>query len=283
MMTMPNSRGSCRSSRNSLRTRCRTRLIGPSPHSRLRRSDASDRTIAANTTSAASSCQNTVDADALQHDPAKRDQEVARRHHVGDGLQHRRHAGDREDEPREHQRRQIRGQQRELKRHLLRLGERRDQHAERQRADEEERDREEQHHPRSAHRQIEEQHRERRRCPSPTRARRTKYGTVLPTTYANGPTGDIRTCSIVPTSFSRTIESAVETTAVSIAMYAISPGTRNSVLRSSGLYQTRVSAVRSGAAARDRRAPAPRSARTARPRARRRSPSRSSPCSRCRR
>jgi len=46
----------------------------------------------------------------------------------------------------------------------------------------------------------------------------TKYGAVLPSTYGTGPIGDIRTCSIVPASFSRTIDSAVETTAVSIAM-----------------------------------------------------------------
>ena len=46
----------------------------------------------------------------------------------------------------------------------------------------------------------------------------TKYGSVLPSTYGTGPSGAIRTCSIVPTSFSRTTDSDVETTAVSIAM-----------------------------------------------------------------
>ena len=46
----------------------------------------------------------------------------------------------------------------------------------------------------------------------------TKYGAVFPRTYGTGPIGDIRTCSIVPASFSRTIDSAVETTAVSMAM-----------------------------------------------------------------
>src|SRR5688572_31002701 len=51
--------------------------------------------------------------------------------------------------------------------------------------------------------------------------------------------GAIRICSIVPFSFSRTMESAVETTAVIIEMYAMRPGTRKSVLRSSGLYQMR--------------------------------------------
>ena len=46
----------------------------------------------------------------------------------------------------------------------------------------------------------------------------TKYGTVLPTTKEAASSGAIRTCSIVPRSFSRTIDSAVETTAVIIAM-----------------------------------------------------------------
>ena len=45
-----------------------------------------------------------------------------------------------------------------------------------------------------------------------------KYGIVLPTTNENVSIGAIRTCSIVPISFSRTIESAVEATAVIIAM-----------------------------------------------------------------
>ena len=45
-----------------------------------------------------------------------------------------------------------------------------------------------------------------------------KYGMVLPTTNENVPIGAIRTCSIVPISFSRTIDSAVEATAVIIAM-----------------------------------------------------------------
>src|SRR5437870_199321 len=38
-----------------------------------------------------------------------------------------------------------------------------------------------------------------------------KYGTVLPTTNENASSGAIRTCSIVPRSFSRTIERAVDT------------------------------------------------------------------------
>ena len=53
---------------------------------------------------------------------------------------------------------------------------------------------------------------------------------------------------MVPRSFSRTTDSAVETTAVIIAMNAMSPGTRKSVLRSCGLYQMRGSSV-SGARA----------------------------------
>ena len=67
----------------------------------------------------------------------------------------------------------------------------------------------------------------------------TRYGTVLPTTNASVEIGAMRICSMVPFSFSRTIDNAVETTAVIIEMYEISPGTRYSVLRSSGLYQTR--------------------------------------------
>ena len=47
---------------------------------------------------------------------------------------------------------------------------------------------------------------------------RIKYGIVLPITYVAGLTGDILTCSIVPRSFTRTIESAVEITAVIIEM-----------------------------------------------------------------
>ena len=47
---------------------------------------------------------------------------------------------------------------------------------------------------------------------------RTRYGRVLPAINAAGPTGAILTCSIVPRSFSRTMESAVEMTAVIIEM-----------------------------------------------------------------
>jgi hypothetical protein len=40
----------------------------------------------------------------------------------------------------------------------------------------------------------------------------------LPTTNGNVPTGAILTCSIVPISFSRTMDSAVDATAVIIMM-----------------------------------------------------------------
>ena len=46
----------------------------------------------------------------------------------------------------------------------------------------------------------------------------TKYGIVLPSTNDKALIGAIRTCSIVPRSFSRTMESAVETTDVIITM-----------------------------------------------------------------
>ena len=45
-----------------------------------------------------------------------------------------------------------------------------------------------------------------------------KYGIVLPTMNENVSIGAMRICSIVPTSFSRTIDSAVDATAVIIAM-----------------------------------------------------------------
>ena len=75
----------------------------------------------------------------------------------------------------------------------------------------------------------------------------TRYGSVFPTTNASVEIGAIRTCSIVPLSFSRTMDSAVEITAVIIEMNAIRPGTRKTVLRSSGLYQTRGSTAMSDA------------------------------------
>ena len=45
-----------------------------------------------------------------------------------------------------------------------------------------------------------------------------KYGMLFPTTNDTVSIGAIRTCSMVPLSFSRTIESAVEITAVIIRM-----------------------------------------------------------------
>ena len=77
-----------------------------------------------------------------------------------------------------------------------------------------------------------------------------RYGRVFPRMYATGPTGAILTCSIVPRSFSRTTERAVETTAVIIEMYAIRPGTRNRALRSCGLYQMRGSTITTGVGSR---------------------------------
>ena len=54
--------------------------------------------------------------------------------------------------------------------------------------------------------------------PTADRSEMAKYGTTLPTTKLVAPSGAIRTCSMVPRSFSRTIESAVEITALIIAM-----------------------------------------------------------------
>ncbi len=53
--------------------------------------------------------------------------------------------------------------------------------------------------------------------------------------------GETRICSIVPRSSSRTMEKAVEVVRMTIRMKAMSPGTRNLALLSSGLYQTRTS------------------------------------------
>ena len=58
----------------------------------------------------------------------------------------------------------------------------------------------------------------------------TKYGSVLPSVRAR-PSGAIRTCSIVPRSFSRTTESDVEMTE-EIMPCTRSAGNRNSALRS---------------------------------------------------
>ena len=73
MMTMPNSRGSCRSSSNSFQTSMRRRCM-VRPTAARSRSDASasidGRVDAERGELAASSC---VDADPLQHDAAQRD------------------------------------------------------------------------------------------------------------------------------------------------------------------------------------------------------------------
>jgi hypothetical protein len=60
----------------------------------------------------------------------------------------------------------------------------------------------------------------------------TKYGSVLPMMYAPVPSGAIRTCSIVPRSFSRTTDNDVDTTDEIMPMYAMRPGMRKSALRS---------------------------------------------------
>src|SRR5262249_2951222 len=78
-----------------------------------------------------------------------------------------------------------------------------------------------------------------------------KYGSVFPMMYDVVPSGAMRTCSIVPRSFSRTTESEVDTTDDIMPMYAMSPGTRKSALRSSGLYQTRGSTLSAGPVPRD--------------------------------
>ena len=54
--------------------------------------------------------------------------------------------------------------------------------------------------------------------PSADTSEMAKYGIVFPTTNGPASIGAMRTCSIVPRSFSRTIDSAVETTAVIIVM-----------------------------------------------------------------
>ena len=66
-----------------------------------------------------------------------------------------------------------------------------------------------------------------------------RYGIALPTMSWPGRREVTRSCSIVPRSFSRTTDSAVDRTAVSMRMNPIRPGTRKLVERSSGLYQTR--------------------------------------------
>ena len=80
---------------------------------------------------------------------------------------------------------------------------------------------------------------------------------VFPAMSSNGWSGETAICSIVPRSFSRTTEKAVEMTTMTMRMKAMRPGTRKLALRSSGLYQTRVAASTGM-----RRSPRPRSARS---------------------
>ena len=54
-----------------------------------------------------------------------------------------------------------------------------------------------------------------------------------------GRAGETISCSMVPRSFSRTIESEVATTAASIISMPVRPGTRNLALLSSALNQMR--------------------------------------------
>ncbi len=61
---------------------------------------------------------------------------------------------------------------------------------------------------------------------------------------SSGRTDETLIWSMVPRSFSRTMEKAVETVTMTIRMKAISPGMRKLALRSSGLYQTRISEAR---------------------------------------
>ena len=56
--------------------------------------------------------------------------------------------------------------------------------------------------------------------------------------------GETAICSMVPRSFSRTMEKAVEVVRMTMRMKAINPGRRNRALLSSGLYQTRTSVAR---------------------------------------
>ena len=67
----------------------------------------------------------------------------------------------------------------------------------------------------------------------------SRYGTVFPTISSSGCTGETVSCSMVPRSFSRTMERAVDMTADIMRMRTISPGTRKLALRSSGLKSTR--------------------------------------------
>src|SRR5690606_1503085 len=62
-----------------------------------------------------------------------------------------------------------------------------------------------------------------------------KYGIALVTTIISGCTGETSKTSIVPRSFSRTIDTAVIITQTSIRMSAITPGTKLCTLFSCGL------------------------------------------------
>ena len=77
--------------------------------------------------------------DALQVDALEDRHEIPRRHEVGDHLDRPRHVGDGENEAREQERRQERGHHGDLAGEQLALGDDADEHAHRQRADQEDR------------------------------------------------------------------------------------------------------------------------------------------------
>ena len=82
MTTMPKRRGSCRSSRSSFHIRADARISCSTAAAAASTPGVS--TTAAKIVSAASCGQNDRNAGAFEHDRPQRDEEVARRHDVGD-------------------------------------------------------------------------------------------------------------------------------------------------------------------------------------------------------
>ncbi len=128
-------------------------------HCRFRRIDASVSMSAAYTASADKLGPECRQLGALQDNRAKRHDEIPRGHDERDRLNRRRHARNRKHESRKHHRRQKRRQHRELKRHLLRLGERRDHQPQAKGPGQIQRQRQKQEQPRPVHRKIEQHHR----------------------------------------------------------------------------------------------------------------------------
>ena len=122
---------------------------------------------------------------------AQRDDEIARRNDVRNHLHDVRHAGDRKDEARKNEGRQKRRQQRKLERDLLLRRDARDDEPLRLCAHEEQGDGHAQQQPRATHGHIEQQPWRRAMIISADANDRTRYGIVLPTTYARGLTGAI--------------------------------------------------------------------------------------------